>query len=126
VLVIQKLGTYISSYKNLKMKHIKLFEEFLDDSFGNKTKKFIKYINKQDAYWDWFNDADDNRMIGGLPNKYHQTVKSLGVKPENAIIIFDDSVESWSDTLNKLNSFGIKYAEIDDDGQMSLVFDGTK
>jgi hypothetical protein len=89
-------------------------------SLGSKAKKFDSSIEE----WNWFTDAD----TGGedkLPSEWHDAVKKLGIKEDDAIVCFYDAVGSMEDVIDTAKRAGIKYVEVeggDDGGSGGIVF----
>lgn len=96
--------------------------ESVNPSPGPKSKRFNGIIDE----WDWFTDADSKDE--SLPKEYHDAVKKLGIKPENAIVVFSGAVGSWFDILDAAKISGIRYIEVDDKetGESAIIFDGSK
>ena len=103
-------------------KIIKTFENSLNEGstqMGPKTKKFASMIEE----WDHFTDADE----GGeepLPEEWHNALKTLNVKADDAIVVFYDAVGSMEDVINAAKNSGLKYAEVEDSdaGSDGIVF----
>lgn len=104
---------------NLKTEYL---GESVNPTIGSKSRRFNNIIDE----WDWFTDADSKDEA--LPKEYHDGVKKLGIKPENAIVVFSGAVGSWSDILSAAKKSGVKYVEVDDQetGESAIIFDGTK
>jgi len=96
--------------------------EAVSPKIGPKTNKFNSIIDE----WDWFTDADSTDE--SLPKEYHNGLKKLGIKPNNAIVVFSGAVGSWSDILSAAKKAQLKYVEVDDveTGESAIIFDGTK
>jgi len=96
--------------------------EAVSPKIGAKTNKFNSIIDE----WSWFTDADDTDEP--LPKEYHNGLKKLGIKTDNAIVVFSGAVGSWADILSAAKKAGIKYVEVDDEetGESAIIFDGTK
>jgi hypothetical protein len=96
--------------------------EAVSPKIGAKTNKFNSIIDE----WDWFTDADSTDE--SLPKEYHTGLKKLGVKANDAIVVFSSAVGSWSDILSAAKKAQIKYVEVDDEetGESAIIFDGTK
>ena len=61
------------------------------DTLGPKAKKFDAEID----LWDYFVDADDNSAREeSLPKEWHDALKKLGIKADDAIVLFYDA---WGD-----------------------------
>jgi hypothetical protein len=107
------------------MKHIKTFESFLNEAaqqLGPKAKKFDSYIQE----WDYFVDADDNiAREESLPEEWHTALKTLRLKPEDAIVLFYDAHGSTQEVLDTAKKCGLKFAEVEageDGGSAGIVF----
>jgi hypothetical protein len=107
------------------MKHIKTFESFLNEAsaaLGPKAKKFDSYIQE----WDYFVDADDNEFRDDkLPEEWHTALKTLGLKAEDAIVLFYDAHGSTQEVLDTARKCGLKFAEVEggeDGGSGGIVF----
>jgi hypothetical protein len=102
-----------------------LKSEYLNEAIatmGPKASKFNSIIDE----WNWFTDADSGDE--SLPKEYHNGLKKLGIKPNNAIVVFSGAVGSWSDILSAAKKAQLKYVEVDDveTGESAIIFDGTK
>jgi hypothetical protein len=107
------------------MKHIHTFESFLNEasaSLGPKAKKFDSYIQE----WDYFVDADDNAVRDDkLPEEWHVALKTLGLKPDDAIVLFFATHGSRNEVLDTAKKCGLKFAEVEDGedgGSGGIVF----
>ena len=107
------------------MKHIKTFESFINEAnsdLGPKTKKFDSKID----LWDYFVDADDNvAREENLPEEWHTALKTLGIKAEDAIVIFFDAWGDRNEVLDTARKCGLKFAEVEegeDGGSAGIVF----
>jgi hypothetical protein len=129
------------------MKYIKLFEAFIDEEYLTEKKAVEKWAKKKKLIneavsskigpkaskfdsiideWNWFTDADSTDE--SLPKEYHTGLKKLGVKANDAIVVFSGVVGSWGDILSAAKKAQIKYVEVDDEetGESAIIFDGTK
>jgi hypothetical protein len=107
------------------MKHIQTFENFLNEasaSLGPKAKKFDSYIQE----WDYFVDADNNiAREERLPDEWHQALKELKVKADDAIVLFFDTVGSKKEVIDTAKKCGLKFVEVEegeDGGSDGIVF----
>jgi hypothetical protein len=91
-------------------------------TLGPKAKKFDSYIQE----WDFFSDADDNKLREErLPKEWHDALKKLGVKADDAIVLFFDAHGDRQEVLDIAKKSGIKYIEVpegDDGGSGGIIF----
>lgn len=107
------------------MKHIKLFEEFVNENtqpsiIGPKTKKINKMVDHATGKYNWYALEDGKTP---LSKEYLKTLKKSGIKYEDTIIAKDGSI-TGEDIRNILNLFKIDYFEVN--GESAVIFDGTK
>lgn len=103
------------------MKHIKTFESFLSEAstaLGSKAKKFTDAVEA----WDFYTDAGDKD--GNMPIEYQKVLKTLNVKPDDAVVCYSGANGDWANVLDTAKKSGIEYAEVDDDetGEKAILF----
>ena len=103
------------------MKHIKTFESFLSEgntSMGAKAKRFTDSVEA----WDFYTDAGD--MGGKMPAEYEAALKTLNIKPDDAVVCFSGANSDWEEVMRLAKQAGIKFAEVDDaeTGEKAIVF----
>ena len=105
------------------MKHVKLFEQFLNEAKGTtingagpKVKKFISIWD--DEFGDitdinLFSDVD-KKIGGGLDQEWHDALKNMNLKPEEAICVFYDSGQTpeGDEIIYTAEEAGISYEEV--------------
>lgn len=91
-------------------------------NLGPKAKKFDSYIQE----WDFFTDADNNKLREErLPKEWHDALKKLGVKADDAIVLFFAAHGDRQEVLDIAKKSGIKYIEVpegDDGGSGGIIF----
>lgn len=107
------------------MKHVKTFENFLNEAgpaLGPKTKKFDSKID----LWDFFVDADDNvAREEPLPKEWHTALKTLGIKAEDAIVLFFDAHGDRQEVLDTATKCGLTFTQVEngeDSGSGGILF----
>ncbi len=91
------------------------------DTLGPKAKKFDAEID----LWDYFVDADNNSVREEpLPKEWHDALKKLGIKADDAIVLFYDAWGDKKEVLDTAKKCGLKFAEVEDTegGSDGIVF----
>lgn len=105
-------------------------ESFLSEgnqSMGNLAKKMTTPGITGVGEWDTFIDAVKKEKDNGedLPKEWYNALKTLKIKPEEAVVIFFDAVGSQKDVEYKANRLNLKYVVVEDTndgGSGGIVF----
>ncbi|NBO21777.1 hypothetical protein EBU94_00330 [bacterium] len=101
-------------------RHIKLFEQFINESaLGPKATKLTKRLGDDAQY---FSDIPEEN----LGKEYHDAVKKSGINPDNAMIVFTYGADMEFDKVMKLvKSSGCKHIVVTDSetGEDAVIFD---
>jgi len=124
---IKSLGNSSNSATGIKFQKASLWSinesrvNEANSDLGPKAKKFNSYID----LWDYFVDADDNKFREeALPKEWHDALTKLGIKADDAIVLFYDAWGDKKEVLDTAKKCGLIYAEVEDTegGSDGIVF----
>ena len=111
------------------MKHIKKFEEFLNESkiqptAGPNAGKIIDYVYDNDVDYHYYFDWE------GLEypiKKVEDAIKKLGIKDFKEVVIMfsDNDIKVYDEAIKMAKKLKLKYIEVSDvdgEGNKALVF----
>lgn len=124
------------------MKHIKNFEGFLNETivdghyqahtrgenYGRKTSIFTLKVPE----WQYFNIANTHPEYGPLAKEWHDALKELGIKEEEAGVVFESFMPAHRNNfhadvnfiMKQADSCNLDYLEVEDteNGDNGIIF----
>jgi hypothetical protein len=109
------------------MKHIKTFENFINEAGpaeGPKVKKFFQQVG-ENTVSETIKDMEgqEEQPSDALYNAMKQTGCK---KPEECIVVGEYHTDDWNKVLDTAKKVGLKYVEASDDNGDAIVFDAKQ